>query len=382
MNCSICSLLRKVCKHAAFHGLTPFAFTLLSLSAQDLDLYVRSVAAEGRIRVVAREAEWVPRLSVWSERSLERLEEQWRIGFRFQTGFPLDLRIEVQQETLRLGQVLRDRSLRQIIRIQVPPEEVPALELAETFVEAMLTRIRWAGGGLEEGRVTPPTVSWRTGAAAGLVAGESRRLADMALERFTLLPPPFPELVRPDDEVGSFLLYRWMRDTLLTDRETAATFWRTFARQPVFTASDWIEVTPDVTTLRELHVQWSVWWAAERRMLISEFRLTDAAREWLLHELNPVPRFFGLDSPEADPDVPTAFPDFEPYLKHPAMESALIQWMYRLQTVRFRQPAEFDAGVQQFEAALREAVEASGSKGKSRRWAEAVKAWEDSLRNL
>ncbi len=356
----------------------------LTLSAQDFDFFVRSMSADGRVQVIAEDGEWLTRLSTWSERSLEQLEREWKRGIPFRTDEPIQLRMTSDSTQIRLAQLAGERRLGQRIFIPANPEDVYALPLAERFVEAMLTRIQWSTGSLPEGQVTAPTPVWTRGVAASLLQEESSRLAALALERFRKKVPPSPELVDGSDDVDSFLLYRWIQHRLLRDSETARIFWERFQLRPDFEMTDWVDVTPRVSTLRELHMAWEVWWMAERQRLISEFRLVGHAREQLLIELNPVPRFFGLGGTDPHALAPAAFENYQTYREDPGLEQALMQWVFRLQSIRFRLPQEMNTDIKAFEQALLEAIKGERASGASAdvHWRSAVARWNEALASL
>lgn len=344
-----------------------------------LDLMVRSYAAEGRIQVVGREAEWIPQVSVWSERALERLERTWKTTIPFQKQIPLNLQMEEVKE-VRLLQAMQRNQLRQSIIFPLPEDDDIITSLARAYVLAMLNRLTWGAGGSLPENPEALEPNWLAGAASGLVAGRSVALASQALDVYGASSPPFPELVQPEEELDSFLLYRWMEDTLLADRRTARKFWDRFLTKPRFQREDWIALTPQVTTLRELHQAWDVWWQAERRVLISEFALETHAHRWVWEEVHGVPLFYGLDAEEVESHLPATLPEFEPYLDHPRFFAAMTQWIYRLQAVRFRQSREVDQRILAFERALEQAAHAVHSRrGREQRWAEACALWEAAL---
>jgi hypothetical protein len=352
--------------------------------AQELDFFVRSAAADGRLLIVAEDSAWLPRLSVWSANSLKRLEQQWNRTIPFETEVPLRLMMGGDTREIVLGQLVRRGVLQQRISLPAAPEDVYAMPLGERFVEAMLSRVFWSEGLLEDGAIPAPEVNWMKGAAATLVDLEARRLAAVAVSRFAERAPPSPELVRGEEAMESFLLYRWIQQTLLKDGGTSRIFWQQLHERPDFRVEEWVEVTPEVGTLRQLHIRWEVWWAAERQRLISEYGLRDEAVGWLLEELNPVPRFLGVGTFGPDDLRTTSFQEFEPYLDHPDIETALVQWMLRIQRVRFRQAGDLNTVMSGFEEALLEAVRAVRAQGATRRfhWKEAVGMWDTALQQL
>jgi hypothetical protein len=284
---------------------------------------------------------------------------------------------------VELFQVLHNNRLRQRLRLPGSLNAVPVEEVSNLLVMAMLTRLQWSAGvdlprepGLER------RVVWSPGAAAALIPDRAAQLAELALREYALLTPPTPELVSPDRAVDAFLLYRWVQDTMLDSPETASVFWGRLVETPEFTMQDWVQVTPGVRSLRELHQAWDVWWQAEKQVLISEFGLEQQANAWLLNELNPVPRFYGLDAEEdALPLVPATLTDFAPYLEHPRFFSAMSQWILRLQSVRFRQSSRLNEQIRRFEIALEMASRSIQRNGRieQRYFEEAVRLWSEAL---
>ena len=359
------------------------AICLLGMArAQDLDVFVTSFAADGRIRVMGQEAEWIPRISMWSERALEQLERDWNLRLPFLKELPLELRLD--GDRVGLEQQLRNRKLRQRILLPGSPEQASVSELSELFVTAMLTRLQWGAGVELPG--TPPVIrtTWTSGAASSMIPGRAERLAQQALQTYDLVPPPTPELIRADAEVDSFLLYRWIQDTMLSQRNASRFFWGRVSRNPRFEVTDWVEVTPGVNTLRQLHQDWEVWWQAERQVLISEFGLEAEARRWLMQELNPIPRFYGLDAEAVDPHLPATLTEYGPYLEHPRFFSAMTQWIYRLQAVRFRQAPVFNDRVLAFEQALEMSARSIRPNRSPRKgiWEDAQEMWGERLNQL
>jgi len=353
-------------------------------NGQELDQPLRAQSANGRILILAEEGTWLTHLSKWSERSLERLEDQWKRKVPIPVSEPLQLVMGEGPEEVMLGQGIRNGVLRQRISIPSASEKVGEVSLSERLVEAMTVRLLWSERGNLTQRPKGVPLAWAKGAARSLIEHESARLAEQAIDRYQAEAPPFPELVQGENELDSFLLYRWMLDTALADRRTSARFWEVFHANPGFTEKEWVQVTPGVSSLRELHIAWDVWWSAKRQMLLSEYRLAKAAKQWLMIELTPIPRFLGIPSKEESAFVPMSFEEYERFLDLPNFDSALLRWMFRLQAVRFRQPADLNADIQAFEKALHQGTQASrsGKLTRKARWDKAVEMWDEAISDL
>lgn len=120
-----------------------------------------------------------------------------------------------------------------------------------------------------------------------------------------------------------------------------------------------------------------MWQQQEQKKLIAEFAIEEAAREILDQELRLIPAFYGWKVEDENPYRPVPFSGLKPYLDDPRFERGIQDWIFRLQSLRFRQSPAFNQEVDAYQQAGQLAVLASRVKGKKRdrRWLEAVEVY-------
>ncbi|MGA0369373.1 MAG: hypothetical protein ACO3N7_07990, partial [Kiritimatiellia bacterium] len=221
------------------------AFTaLLPLSAAEpLTLWLQSISAQGRMEVRATDAVPMQQLSLWAERSLKRLEEDWQREIPFQSARPFVFVIDSAAGSVQFRQHWEQQILRQTLRL--PPtalaEEAPLL--AEHFTRAMLYRVGIAAGG-----AGPVPRSWEApvwmvrGTAHALLQGRSASLFATLVAAYTDSTPPFPEQISAGgagrsllrQEAEAALLCRWIF------QQNAAEFWPKLVENGFRDSESWV----------------------------------------------------------------------------------------------------------------------------------------------
>ena len=350
----------------------------LYMTAQEpIDTWMHARRARGKIEVISRDAASMQQLALWAERSLKELETDWGSRIPFQKGQNFTFIIDPTASRIQYRQVWQRNVLKQTLRLPETALVENPQELAEIFTRAMAYRMGIAAMSSERNNRNWQVPDWVVkGSAHTLLSGRTPALFSIAVREFSTTSPPYPEQVTKDlpestslqNEVAAALLCRWIFEHNVPD------FWRCLGEGQFRTPEGWTTFFPTVGTFRELHIQWDVWWRADREKLIADYSLEEAAEMQLQRELIFIPAFYGLYIEGEDRYTSMFFPTLEAYLDDPHFIMAIREWSLRLQRLRFRQRPEFNKQVEQLQEAGLLAIRAAKTKGRKRErlWEEAV----------
>lgn len=340
-------------------------------SAQEaLDFWMRSTPARGRVQILATDAAQLQILGLWSERSLKQLETDWQTALPFRQGQPLQLQIHADGREPELVQAWRQRVLLQVIHLSENSMRDQPQQLAELFTRAMATRRGLAAMPPEAQHLDWTVPDWLvTGSAHALLQGRSRDYFSEQVNRGPTYSPPYPEQISGGNHpAAAALLCRWLF------QQNPAGFWSALTRGEFRAPESWVAQLPRVGNLRELHLQWDLWWMGERQRLIADYQLQSAAEAQLTEALMFIPATYGMSVEGLDRSREIPFSQLVDYLDDPRFEAAMQKWVLRLHRLRFRQNEAFNNRVERIQQAGNLAIQAARSQGRKREriWGEAV----------
>ena len=320
-----------------------------------------------RIFVQGTQPELVQGVSVWATRSHRLLERELGVEIPFSRHVPLTILLHPEAPETRLEEVRTAGVPRQTLWTPAAAG-LEGEALADAFVRAMLNRVLAARqeDPLEEVRAPDWLVRGLShmlleGATGAQTAEGLRMWREGRLPMIEVIVGRRGGVADPGQRAAEVLATRWvLRSGISRDA-----LWDRLATPGEVPVSWWLAQVPGVGDLRGLHIHWGLFLSARERTAMHEHRLHDLAEARLRNLLRIRPGTYGLAG-----EVPryTYFTlwDLMEEVEEPWLAILLERWLMRVQSLRFRQTAEFVAVVDAYTEAATALREAARREGRAR----------------
>lgn len=338
------------------------------------------VSAEGRFLLVGPQAEVLQGLAVWAQRSVRVLEQQAGTPIPFQDQVPLRIVLTEAEEDTRLFEQFAGGVLRQEIRAPAEIFRAPA-PLADAFTRACLNRVLLRAAPTQQPR--PQAADWLVaGLSHHLLEEATPQLLELGVQRWQAGMFSRPYAVTGGRVEALTVTGRaeavWVVRRLLRLRAEREWIWQTLAAQPAPGWTEWAAWLEGVDSLRDLHVDWSLWMHARVQTAAAELRSRGMAAAELERLLVFRPAEFGLAGEAVPRHQRMQLPDLLDYDREAWVVPLLQGWMNRFLRLGFRQDADLRQRIELYLEAAGALRLAQERRGRSREEALArfEAAWE------
>lgn len=338
------------------------------------------VSAEGRFLLVGPQAEVLQGLAVWAQRSVRVLEQQAGISIPFQDQVPLRIVLTEAEEETRLFEQFAGGVLRQEIRAPAEIFRAPS-PLADAFTRACLNRVLLRAAPTQQPR--PQAADWLVaGLSHHLLEEATPQLLELGVQRWQAGTFSRPYAVTGGRVEALTVTGRaeavWVVRRLLRLQAEREWIWQTLAAQPAPGWAEWAAWLEGVESLRDLHVDWSLWMHARVQTAAAELRSRGMAAAELERLLVFRPAEFGLAGEGVPRHQRMQLPDLLDYDREAWVAPLLQGWMNRFLRLGFRQDADLRQRIELYVEAAGALRLAQERRGRSREEALArfEAAWE------